>query len=385
MRISTKAVVVLACTAAAGFGGSSFVPACAAQAAQAQSAASRTMGTVKAVSATGFTLTTDAGAEIGVALADGARLLRTAPGQRTLAGATNIQLAEIQVGDRVLLKGSASGNGKFLASNVIVMKKADIAEKQARDVEDWQKRGIGGRITAIDPATGNVTVSAGSLGATHSITVHTSKNTIVRRYALDSVKFENASLATLDKVKVGDQLRARGNRSADGTELTAEEIVAGSFRNIAGKVISTDAGANSFTVMDLSTKKPVVVKISAESQMRKLPAMMAEILAKASKNGGQQGGTATPNGASQPNGAGPSGRHGNMEQMLRSLPPLTLAELQKGDVVMVVSTQGTDAQVTAITLLSGVEPILTASPKDGAMVLSPWSLGGGESGEGQAQ
>jgi hypothetical protein len=63
------------------------------------------------------------------------------------------------------------------------------------------------------------------------------------------------------------------------------------------------------------------------------------------------------------------------------LPASTLADFQKGDAVMVVSTQGTDAGgVTAITMLGGVEAILAAAPAGNAsqaMMLSPWSLGGG--------
>ena len=64
--------------------------------------------------------------------------------------------------------------------------------------------------------------------------------------------------------------------------------------------------------------------------------------------------------------------------MLNRLPPARLTDLQKGEAVMIVSTQGAaPTEVTAITLLSGVEPILTASASSGAaqpMLLSPWSL-----------
>jgi len=57
---------------------------------------------------------------------------------------------------------------------------------------------------------------------------------------------------------------------------------------------------------------------------------------------------------------------------------VTLADLQKGDAVMLVTMQGsTDSAPNAVTLLTGVEPILTASPngEGAAMLLSPWSLG----------
>jgi hypothetical protein len=74
--------------------------------------------------------------------------------------------------------------------------------------------------------------------------------------------------------------------------------------------------------------------------------------------------------------------------MLKRMPAVTLADLQKGDAVMIVATPGTtDTQPTAITLLSGVEPILSASPNSSraAMLLSPWNLGGGEAAAGATQ
>ncbi len=73
--------------------------------------------------------------------------------------------------------------------------------------------------------------------------------------------------------------------------------------------------------------------------------------------------------------------------MLGRTPTVSLAELKKGDAVMIVSTEGTgDAPPTAITLLSGVEPILTASP-DAAkgMTLSAWSLDSGGGADNAAQ
>lgn len=67
--------------------------------------------------------------------------------------------------------------------------------------------------------------------------------------------------------------------------------------------------------------------------------------------------------------------------MLNRMPPVTLSDLQKGIAVMIVATEGTaTSQPTAVTLLTGVEDILTASPDSSraAMLLSPWNLGGGE-------
>ena len=367
----------------------------------AQAAASRPVGTVKGISGNSLTLATDVGAEITVTVQDSTRLIKTAPGQKDLTGATAIKLQDLQVGDRILVRGTPSDDSKSIAAaTIIVMKKSDIEQKQAQERADWQKRGVGGLVTAVDPAAGTITISAAALGGSKSVAIHTSKTTIIRRYAPDSVKFDDAKLGTLDQIQPGNQLRARGNRSADGSELAAEEIVSGAFRNIAGTVLSTDAAANTLTVSDLKTKKPVTVKLTSDSQFRKLPPMMAQIIAARMSGAagnpgaapaGNAGGnsTAAPAGGASPGvrqgggpGGGRSGGAQDFQQMLNRVPAATLADLQKGDALMIVATQGSgDGPVTAITMLSGVEAILAASPKGSQpMILTPWNLeaSGGE-------
>jgi hypothetical protein len=116
--------------------------------------------------------------------------------------------------------------------------------------------------------------------------------------------------------------------------------------------------------------------------MRKLNPMIAQAMA-ARVKGGARDGRAPAGGMATGNamGARANGGHGEFDQMLSRIPAMKIAELQKGDAVMIVATQSNGAQVTAITLLSGVEPILTSSPNGADMVLSPWDLGGG-SGSG---
>jgi hypothetical protein len=356
-------------------------------------------GTVKLVNGDTITLTTTAGADVDVTVQDSTSLLKTAPGQKDLKDATPIQLQDLQVGDRVLVLGTAADDGKsVLASRVVVMKKTDIADKQQHDREDWQKRGVGGLVKTIDPGTGVITISTSGAGASKPLEVHTSKDTIVRRYSPDSVKFDDAKLATIDQIKPGDQLRARGDRNPDGNEVTAQEIVSGTFRNIAGTVISADPSKNTVSILDLLTKKPVVVQITADSQLRKLPAFVAQRMAmrlkgispEAVSGSGLSGSGNTPNAAGNPasnsggatppggNAGGPRpGGGADFQQMLGRMPEVKLADLQKGDALIVVATQGTETSApSAITLLSGVEALLTASPA-AASVLSPWSLSSG--------
>ena len=186
----------------------------------------------------------------------------------------------------MLAGGTASDDGKSVAATTaVIMKKSDVAEKQQHDREEWQKHGVGGVVKAVDAATGTITLSTGTLGAPSTLAVHVSKDTIIRRYAPDSVKFDDAKPGTLDQIKAGDQLRARGTKSDDGKEMAAAEIVSGTFRSIAGAVVSTDAANNTITVTDLANKRPVTLKIAPDSQMHKLPAMFAQRIAMRLKGG----------------------------------------------------------------------------------------------------
>jgi hypothetical protein len=354
----------------------------------------KNVGIVKSIHEKNLVLKTDSGPEISISVPDGARIVRLAPGQTDLKSAPAITFAEIQVGDRMLLRGRSGANGDIEATTIVVMKQADVAQKQQHDREDWQKRGTGGIVSAIDPAAGTFTVSVTPI---LSVLVKTSKDTSFLRYSPNSVKFADAQKGTIDQIKTGDQLRARGTRTADGKEIAAEEVISGTFRNIAGTISSIDAANNSITIKDILAKKSVVIKFNSDSQLRKLAPQMAQRLAFFLKGGAQAGQGGAPAGGQAPAsgtpgaGAGQGGGPGvrpaggpDFQQMLNRIPSVTLADLQKEDAVMVVATQGTGNEVTAITLLGGVEPILTASPNgtSAAALFSGWNLGapGGEGG-----
>jgi hypothetical protein len=372
----------------------------------AQSAAvNQVVGTIKAIAGTTITLAPDKGAEVTVIAQPAARVVRVAPGQTDLKTAPAIQLSDLQVGDRILVRGKPSDDAKtFAAAVIIAMKRSDVDAKQQQERDDWQKRGIGGLVSAVDPATGAITISVAAPGGAKTVAIHTTKDTTLRRYAPDSVQFDDAKTSTLDQVKPGDQLRARGVRSADGSDFAAEEIVSGAFRNIAGTINSVDAAANTVTVTDLVTKKTVAVKITPQSQVLKIPPQMAQGLAMRLKGAGAgaqagaaSGAAGAPGESARPAGGGdqrPGGAPGyaragggpaDLQQIVSRLPAAPLTDFQKGDAVMIVSTEGTSSGgVTAITMLGGVEPILASpSGQQAAMNLSPWNIGGGGGGEGE--
>jgi hypothetical protein len=147
----------------------------------------RTIGTIKSISGTSVTLATDSGSEVNILIQPSTRLLRMAPGQTDLKQATPIQLPDLQVGDRLLAGGTSADGGKWVtATSAVVMTKADVAAKQEHEREDWQKRGVGGVVKAVDINAGTITLSTGTLSAA-PLVVHVSKQTVIRRYAPDSV------------------------------------------------------------------------------------------------------------------------------------------------------------------------------------------------------
>jgi len=216
--------------------------------------------------------------------------------------------------------------------------------------------------------------------------VTTSGKTQFRRYAGDSVKFEDAKPGTLAQIQVGDQLRVLGAKSDDGSSIQAEEVVSGSFKNLAGLIATIDEANGTLTLKDLATKKTVTVTITANSNVRALPPQAAAMFAARAKGGPAGGGGAPPQGAGQadasgggrPGGAGRTAG-GDLSQLVGRLPNKTIADLKVGDAVMIVASQPDpgSSKVTAVTLLSGVEPILAAAPGAPSMTLSPWSLGEG--------
>ena len=370
-------------------------------------AASRYLGTITAIAGQTLTVKTDAGETHQVEVPASASMKRIAPGQRDLSAAETIQFSELAIGDRVLVRLDPDATGATpQALQIVAVKQADVALKQQKDREEWQRNGVGGLVKSVDAAGGVVILTSGAGATAKTVTVQVSPSTTLKRYAPGSVRFDEAQPGPLSAIQAGDQLRARGHKNSDGTDIQAEEIVSGSFRNISGTVVGVDSGASTLTVKDLTTKKSVTVHIGAETQMKRLPDMMARMIAARLKgtmnaNRPEPGsvsagspGAQPQNGAggsqqrsfagTQPTGAGPGGQWqsrapgsggGDMQQVLNRAPSIQLNDLQKGEAVMLVSTQGA-TDVTAITLLAGVEPLLEA-PAASQDLLANWSMGTG--------
>ncbi len=341
----------------------------------------RYLGTVTAISGDKLTVKTDAGDVRQVQVPSTAQLRRIEPGQTDLSKAEPLDYGSIATGDRVLvtLVPNATG-GTPQAARIIAIKKADLTKMQKDQTQAWNQ-GVHGLVKSVDPASGVILVNVRVGTVTKEVTVNTTKATVLKRYAPGSVIFDQAQPAPIDAVHPGDQLWARGTKNADGTAIAADGVVSGSFRSIPGTILSTDTAASTITVKDLVTKKPVTIRITADTQLRRLDSTLATRLAARLKGSQAASGnspafsTSGGGGGGMQRGFSQAGGGADLEAILDRAPAIQLAGLEKGEAVMIVATEDASG-VNAIKLLAGVEPLLEAP--EAQDLLSSWSLSQGE-------
>jgi Cu/Ag efflux protein CusF len=356
-------------------------------------------GEVKSIDATAkqVIVRADSGTLSTVNLSEKAQYFRVAPGEKSLTNATSITLADVGEGDRVLAQGRSSADGKSLSGlRLVVMTKADIAKKHDQERADWRRRGVLGMVTSINTAAKEVTITSRTLmGTSQSVIIPITDKVMIRRYPPDSIpKFSEAKPSSFEELKAGDQVRALGDKSADGTHLTAEEVVFGSFRLVGGTVTAIDAATGEVKISDLKSKQPLTIVIKSDSVMRRVPENFGAMLGGGGMSAGPgapprgsvapgpaqgqgqgqsqgqgqgqaaraQGSQGQGGGAGGPQGGGMRMGGGNMTmaEMLDRLPIISINELKVGDVVIMSSIKGADpTRITAISLVTGVEPLLT--------------------------
>ena len=378
------------------------------QAADPAITAARVLGEVTEIDAAGkrVVVKTDAGNLVTVTIDEKTEFMRVPPGETALDKAVKTTLAEIGVGDKVYARGRVSDDRKSVpAQKLVVMAQADIQKKHDRERAEWRKRGISGIISAVNPQAREVTVQSRGREGLKPVIISAPENTQFHRYAPDSVKFSDAKGGTFAELKVGDQVRALGEKSADGTRFAAEQVVSGSFKTVGGTVKSVSPETNEIKIEVLGTKQALTIVVNDDSMMRHLPPQIAMFIGRAAA-GGVPGGAGSPGGQA-PGAGGPTGSGmrppqngdsprpaaqgprpgpggapgaqrpgmeggGDFQDMLERLPALTLADIKPGDVLAVSSTIGADAsRLTAITLVTGVDMVLAAMQSPGGARREP--------------
>jgi hypothetical protein len=307
----------------------------------------------------------DAGETVSLKVTAGTQVLRVAPGEKDLKKAEPIKITDVASGDHVLVNLMPAA---FEARRIVVMSSADIAKRNEADSLDWNKRGVAGIVAAKN---GNeITLKKRSLQGEVKLIVTVSDSTQYRRYAPDSVKFADARKSGMAEIGVGDQLRARGQKSEDGLKVTAEEVVFGTFVTKAGPITAVNVEAREITVKDLTTGKPLVIKLTGDSQVKKLPDFAA-----VTPSGGAPGGNVAVASATRPVRAAP-----DLTQMLERIPPSKFEDLKPGEMVVVSSTKGVSSdQITAIMLVGNAGMLIQMASRQSGGDARPAGMGAGPS------
>lgn len=294
-----------------------------------------------------FTLKPDSGALQRFRAGAETQVVQVAPGEQDLSQGKPARLTDVAIGDRILV---SFVEGLAEARRIVLVSSDDIAKRNEAEKLDWQKRGISGIVAAKNAE--EVVLETRTMQSVQKTTVAISSKTKIRQYAPDSVSFAAARPATLDAIATGDQFRVRGNRSADGTRLTAEDVVFGTFLTKVGTIVSVDVAARQVRVNDLVTKAPLTVKLNGESQLKTMAAARPP-----AGGGGHEPNTAF-----------------DLAQMLQSMPAGKLEELKPGSAVVVTATRGSRPdEVTAIMLLANVDGLIqmaqAQAAKDGGSLM----------------
>lgn len=369
MSKSFRLLLLCALTTALGLAGAAQTPA---------APRNRVIGVVTAADQDSATLSvkSDAGEAYKVSVAGTTKLLRVAPGQ-TMADAQPIQFTDISVGDRVIAYGALNDAQKTIeALRVIDMSQADLAKKHQQEQADWQHRSVAGTATTKDEQNGALTLRLPSMMADGELVkVAVSNKTVFKRYIPDSVKYADAKPSTLAEIGTGDQVRVLGNKDDAGT-VQAEQVVSGAFVTLAATVVSVDAAAGLVQAKNMQNGKPLTIKVTADSNLRRLPQM-------AGGQGGAWTGGAGGGGGQRPAGAAPGGpqaaaqagpgngaqggapgggqrRGGDFSRFMEFMPKIAVDGLKTGETIVVASSKsGKPDEVTAVTLLAGADFLVT--------------------------
>jgi hypothetical protein len=301
---------------------------------------SSVVGTVVAIEKTSKTVTikTEQNTSVLIKASDTTVCLRVPTGAQSLEQATPIQFDEITAGDRVLSRGTRNEND-FAALRIVVLSKDDVAKRREKDLEQWRTRGIAGVVKALNPETSEINVELRGSAPSSLLAISTGGSQF-RRYTAASIHFEDAKQSKFTEIAVGDQIRALGDKSADGKSFKAEAIVSGSFKTIGATLTAVDLQKGEILATTLDQKKPIQIATLKESSVQRIPATLVPTIAQKARTPGQTG---------------------EVQQLIDALPAVTLTDLKVGDVVSITGIrEQDDTRITAIKLVAGVDAGLRA-------------------------
>jgi len=340
----TATVLLIAATALLGLGQS---------VQQTTADRARVIGEITAVDASAgrVTIKNDSGIVVSILINGETTILSVPPGEPSLEKAQRISIGDLGQGDRVYARYAPGADSQVApARQLVVMPAARIRMRQSEEKEAWQKRSVSGVVAAINPKAVEITVVSPQRDGIKQIIVSASKVRRFRRYSPESIKFSDARPSSFAELRPGDQLRALGEKNADGTALAAEEIISGGFRTVGGTVTSVNGDTGEVKIKLFGNNQPLTLVAGKNSVIRRIPPKVAQLIAQRAVST-----TAKKN-------------EEDSQEIIERLPTIAVSELKSGDVILTASAMGNDpTRLKAVNVLAGIDGIIAALQRAGAL------------------
>lgn len=300
-------------------------------------------------------LQTEKGNQVAVNLVESTQYYRMPPDETSLTKAEKISLSQISVGDRAYARGKVSADQKSVpAQMVVVLTESDLEARRKARSEEWRTRGITGLVTQISANPQEITVQLLSGNPPQKIIIDAAQaQARYRQYAPGSANFSDSLPSSFAAVKVGDVVRALGQKNADGTRLIPEELFFGTFLTVGGTITEIKQATGEIVVKDIVTKQTITLLVGPKTSLKRLsPEVTTLLLAKVK---GSPPATPTTTQA-----------QGNSPDMLESLPSISLKDLGSGNMIIASSSLQADSPVRlAIAIVAGAEQFFTTLQQQG--------------------
>lgn len=327
----------------------------------AQSANGSVLGTVTDNTGSAIEIAGDRGTVQRITITSATQSQQIPVGATDLKQATMIEPGSIRKGDRVLI---TLRDGSTEARRIVVMGAGDIAKRQDAERQDWIDRGVAGIVKAVSGAE----VGLRARGSETDVKIRVDERTKIRKYSRDSIEYSDTVPGSLNEIREGDQLRARGTKGAGGV-LLAEELIYGAFSTMAGQVTAIDLNNHAITIQPVGSNSSRLLTVLDKTRIKKMPAVPIQgggppSLAGRGPSPGTSGGRTPP--------------PPDLNQMIERLPLGTLEDVQVGQTIIASISESTeDNPATAVVVIANASALLMmARPVPAAGTLLPRDAGG---------
>jgi hypothetical protein len=238
---------------------------------------------------------------------------------RSNSSADRIPPEELNNGDRLCV-------GTSEPVVVTVTPRTEINAEQKKELAAWQADSLYGVVSALDTKARRITLAVSTGNKEISVSVDVSPNAAYWIFPRNAASLSDSVAGSLDRISSGDTLYVRGTKRAAGQSFVANLIVSGGVRSFAATIEPTDPSD------DL-----LHVRLVLSGNMRTVHIAFGEFYAI-----GRAAGAST----------------GKARRLYR----MSVADLQRGDTVLILGIDQGDGSLHACALIAGFSPFGVLPP-----------------------